>query len=70
MLSLAKLPTAVKEALVYVTALPDVADAEMFALADGNLPVRLRDRPELFHQISGKYQEKILMAYGFPKADK
>lgn len=70
MLSLAKLPTAVKEALVYVTALPDVADAEMLASANGNLTVRLRDRPELFHQISGKYQEKIFATYGFPKADK
>jgi predicted Zn-dependent protease len=41
MLAVSRLRTAVREALAYVRAQPDVAEAEVFASANGNMTVRL-----------------------------
>ena len=41
MIPLAKLRAAVKDALAYLSAQPDVAEAEVFASANANLTVRL-----------------------------
>ena len=62
MLPLAKLRTATQEALAYVTAQPDVAEAEVFASANGNLTVRLNYTSHI--PSNGVEEPKSVVSYG------
>jgi hypothetical protein len=62
MIPLAKLRTATRQALVYVSAQPDVAEAEVFASANVNLTVRLNYTSHI--PSNGVEEPKSVESYG------
>ena len=62
MLSLAKLRTAAREALAYVRAQPEVAEAEVFTSSNGNLTVRLNYTSHI--PSNGVEEPKSVESYG------
>ena len=62
MIPLSKLRTATREALAYVSAQPDVAEAEAFASANGNLTVRLNYTSHI--PSNGVEEVKSVESYG------
>ena len=62
MLPIATLRTAVREALAYVSAQPDVAEAEVFAAANANLTLRLNYTSHI--PSNGVEEPKSVDSYG------